>query len=94
MDRLRAWGVLALLAGLGSTAAAAEPESLPSGFDRGTLAFNRWNAGQTERPKPPPVPPQVAAAKIKAQDTAAPCAGRKRASSAAWPPATSCGSWP
>jgi hypothetical protein len=67
MDRLRAWGVLALLAGMGSVAAAADPTN----FDPGAAAFTRWNAGQVEKPKPPPVPPQVAAAKAKAQDTAA-----------------------
>jgi hypothetical protein len=71
MHRLRAWGVPALLAILGGTAAAADPDSMPTGFDRGAAAFNRWNAGQIERPKPPPVPPQLAAAKAKAQDTAA-----------------------
>jgi hypothetical protein len=67
MDRLRAWGVVALLAAVGATAAAADP---PPGMDPGAAAFNRWNAGQFDRPKPPPVPPQVAAAKAKARDTA------------------------
>jgi len=66
MDRLRAWGVLALLAGLGGTAIAGDPEG-----DRGTAAFNRFNPAPVERPKPPPEPPQVAAAKAKARDTAA-----------------------
>src|SRR5205085_5661125 len=71
MDRRRAWGVLALLAGWGGVAAAADPDSVPANFDRGAAAFARWNCGQPERPKPPPVPPQVAAAKAKALDTAA-----------------------
>src|SRR3954454_12665505 len=71
MDRLRAWGVLALLAGFAGTAAAADPDSVPSNVDRGAAAFTRWNGGRPERPKPAPVPPQVAAAKAKALDTAA-----------------------
>lgn len=70
MDRLRAWGILALLAAVGGTAVAADPDKVPPGMDPGGAAFNRWNAGQIERPKPPPVPPQVAAAKAKARDTA------------------------
>jgi hypothetical protein len=71
MDRLRAWGVLALLAGFTGVANAADPDGVPLGYDRGAAAFARWNAGQSDRPKTPPVPPQVAAAKAKALDTAA-----------------------
>jgi hypothetical protein len=65
-------GVLALLAVLGGTAAAADPdESLPANFDRGAAGFAKWNGGHPEPPKPPPVPPQVAAAKARERDTAA-----------------------
>jgi hypothetical protein len=72
MHHLRAWGVLALLAILGGTAAAADPdESVPANYDRGAAAFTRWNAGRVEPPKPPPVSPQVAAAKARERDTAA-----------------------
>ena len=72
MHRLRAWAIPAVLVVLGGTAAAAEPdEALPAGFDRGAAAFARWNAGHPEAPKPPPVSPQVAAAKARERDTAA-----------------------
>jgi hypothetical protein len=72
MHRLRAWGVLALLAILGGTAAAADPdETTPANYDHGAAAFTRWNAGHVEPPKPPPVSPQVAAAKARERDTAA-----------------------
>lgn len=71
MHRLRAWGVLAALAVLGGTAAAADPDDVPDNYDRGQSGFARWNAGHVEPPKPPPVSPQVAAAKAKARDTAA-----------------------
>lgn len=72
MDRLQAWGALALLTAVVGAATAADPgDSYPGNIDRGQLAFNRWNAGKVDPPKPPPVPPQVAAAKAKARDTAA-----------------------
>jgi hypothetical protein len=73
MDRLRAWGILALLAALcGLPAAAAEPdETVPANFDRGAMGFAKWNAGHPEPPKAPPVPPEVAAAKQREKDTAA-----------------------
>ncbi len=72
MPTLRAWGVLALLAILGGNAAAADSDDTPpANFDRGAAAFTRWNAGHVDPPKPPPVSPQVAAAKARERDTAA-----------------------
>jgi hypothetical protein len=72
MPRLRTWVSLAILAVLGGAAAAADPDDdVPVNYDKGAAAFSRWNAGHVEAPKPPPVPPQVAAAKAKARDTAA-----------------------
>ena len=72
MDRIRAWGVVAVLAILCGTATAADPdESVPENYDRGAAGFARWNAGHIEAPKPPPVSPQVAAAKARERDTAA-----------------------
>ena len=72
MPTLRAWGILALLAIMGSTAAAADPdEAVPANYDRGAVGFARWNAGHIDPPKPPPVSPQVAAAKARERDTAA-----------------------
>lgn len=72
MHRLRAWGVLALLAILGGTAAAADSDDpVPANYDHGAAAFARWNAGHVDPPKPPPVSPQVAAAKARERDTAA-----------------------
>jgi hypothetical protein len=72
MYRLRALGVVALLAILAGNAAAADPdESIPENYDRGAAGFARWNAGHIEAPKPPPVSPQVAAAKARERDTAA-----------------------
>lgn len=71
MDRLRAWGVLALVAGFAGGAMAADPDELPVNYDRGAAAFARWNAGSSERPKSLAVPPQVAAARAKALDTQA-----------------------
>jgi hypothetical protein len=72
MYRSRAWSVLALLAILGGTAAAADSDdSPPANYDRGAAGFARWNAGHIEPPKAPPVSPQVAAAKARERDTAA-----------------------
>jgi hypothetical protein len=72
MHRPKALGVLAVLAVLGGTVAAADPdESLPSNYDRGAAGFMKWNGGHPEPPKPPPVSPQVAAAKARERDTAA-----------------------
>ena len=73
MDRLRAWGVLALLAALGGTPAiAAEPdETVPANYDRGAMGFAKWYAGHPEPPKSPPVPPEVVAARQREKDTAA-----------------------
>ena len=72
MDRLRAWGVLALLAILGGTAAAADPDdSAPGQLRPRGDGLCQWNAGHLEPPKPPPVSPQVAAAKARERDTAA-----------------------
>ena len=72
MPKLRAWVVLALMVSLGGVAAAADSDDgPPPNYDRGSAAFSRWNAGHIEAPKPPPVSPQVAAAKARERDTAA-----------------------
>jgi hypothetical protein len=73
MDRLRAWGILALLAALWAMPAfAADPDEAPvNNYDRGVMGFTKWNAGHPEPPKAPPVPPEVAAAKQREKDTAA-----------------------
>src|SRR5947209_16664220 len=78
MHRLRAWGILALLAGLGGLSTGGSPamaadsdDSVPANYDHGAAAFARWNAGHVEPSKPPPVSPQLAAAKARERDTAA-----------------------
>jgi hypothetical protein len=72
MYRLRIWAVVATLAILGGIAAAADPdETVQFEYDRGAAGFARWNGGHPEPPKPPPVSPQVAAAKARERDTAA-----------------------
>jgi hypothetical protein len=69
MDRLRAWGVLALAAWLGTAAAASERDDEERPVDRGNAAYHRWNGGPLEKPKPPP--PLPSPTKAKANDTAA-----------------------
>jgi hypothetical protein len=57
---------------LGGTATAADTdEATPAAYDHGAMGFARWNAGHPDAPKPPPVSPQLAAAKARERDTAA-----------------------
>ncbi|MFO0808083.1 MAG: hypothetical protein U0746_05630 [Gemmataceae bacterium] len=75
MHRLRAWGIAALLAGLGGVALAQDPDDAPpprvSPFN-GTQnpAYRRWVGAPAERPKPPPPLPTTPVAGKRAAETA------------------------
>src|SRR5262245_24822741 len=73
MLRRRAWAMtVALWAALGGAAGAVEPgQTVSIPYDRGSVAFQRWNGAAPEKPKPPPAsqPAQAAAAR-RASETA------------------------
>src|SRR4051812_49604852 len=54
MDRLRAWGGLALLAGVAGTAAAADAGSVPSHLGRGAGAVTPRDRGHPGTAQPAP----------------------------------------